>query len=434
MDLVAKLDRSMRDETPQPEKKSPETWRSFQDTLEIGTLDYDVSKLEYGAFQQGLVPYTFPILLSMKDFGEYPSRITLEYITFKGLIEELKRHGTVSLACSQSEVVGEDLLPDSCTLVVKHPTDRKKNIIIYASECCANEKELYPQYEGQAFGDYILYAGELVLYCHPDNQIACSLAKKIYDGCRFIHSENKDVYVEMIVATANGLSTQRIRFELDYKSGDLDLHYGPGFSQFNEKLLERVKSRDKGIVMFHGPPGNGKTHYIRRLFRELSGSGKRIILIPKHILSSLESPALNTFMLQHFVGQKILFIIEDAESIIAKRDGDGGGRSELVTTLLNITDGILNDIFSIQVILTFNTSLKEIDEALLRKGRLIAKYLFDNLDRERAELLAEHLGVRLPDDKSVFSVADIYALKELIEDDLLINQHLVAKSTKPAGF
>lgn len=39
---------------------------------------------------------------------------------------------------------------------------------------------------------------------------------------------------------------------------DLDLHYGKGFTKFNEQLLDRMLVESKGLVLFHGDPGSGK--------------------------------------------------------------------------------------------------------------------------------------------------------------------------------
>jgi ATP-dependent 26S proteasome regulatory subunit len=64
-----------------------------------------------------------------------------------------------------------------------------------------------------------------------------------------------------------------------------------------------------------------------------------------------------------------------------------------VSNLLNISDGLLSDCLNVQIICTFNSSLSLIDNALLRKGRLIAKYEFGKLDIHKAKKLAERLGI-----------------------------------------
>ena len=79
----------------------------------------------------------------------------------------------------------------------------------------------------------------------------------------------------------------------------------------------------------------------------------------------------------------------DIAFIIIDREKDG--RSP-VSALLNISDGLLSDCLNIQVICSFNTDISKIDSALMRKGRLIAKYEFKELATEKAQALSDKLS------------------------------------------
>jgi hypothetical protein len=48
---------------------------------------------------------------------------------------------------------------------------------------------------------------------------------------------------------------------------------------------------------------------------------------------------------------------------------------------------------NVQIICTFNSELGLIDNALLRKGRLIARYEFGKLSIDKAKALRDHLGL-----------------------------------------
>jgi SpoVK/Ycf46/Vps4 family AAA+-type ATPase len=85
-----------------------------------------------------------------------------------------------------------------------------------------------------------------------------------------------------------------------------------------------------------------------------------------------------------------VLVIEDAENIIMDRKYSSNSS---VSNLLNISDGLLSDCLNVQIICTFNSALHFVDTALLRKGRLIAKYEFGKLDTEKAQRLSEHLGI-----------------------------------------
>jgi hypothetical protein len=78
--------------------------------------------------------------------------------------------------------------------------------------------------------------------------------------------------------------------------------------------------------------------------------------------------------------------------LLAKRQE--GIRIQGVTNLLNMTDGLLNDMLNLQIICTFNVDLKKLDSALLREGRLIARKEFKALAVLDANLLAQRLGIK----------------------------------------
>ena len=82
-----------------------------------------------------------------------------------------------------------------------------------------------------------------------------------------------------------------------------------------------------------------------------------------------------------------------------------------VSTLLNLSDGLLSDCLNIQIICSFNTDISKVDSALLRKGRLIAKYEFKELEVEKAQNLSEKLGFKTHISKPM-NLTDIYNQEE----------------------
>jgi hypothetical protein len=80
--------------------------------------------------------------------------------------------------------------------------------------------------------------------------------------------------------------------------------------------------------------------------------------------------------------------------------------------LLNISDGLLSDCLNIQVICTFNTDISMIDQALIRKGRLIARYEFRELTVEKSRQLSNKLGFH-SEITSSMTLAAIYNQDEL---------------------
>ncbi len=185
---------------------------------------------------------------------------------------------------------------------------------------------------------------------------------------------------------------------------DLALNYNNDLSKIHTSLLKTLNTRDKsGLFLFHGIPGTGKSTYIRFLIHKIK---KKVIFIPPRMVANLDSPNMTGILLEN---PNSVFIIEDAEELIKSREGSGNSN---ISMLLNLTDGMLGESLGIQVICTFNTHTNNIDEALLRKGRLSVMYQFKSLDKSKAEVLLHKLGnTDYPVSKDM-TLADIYNVQQ----------------------
>ena len=105
------------------------------------------------------------------------------------------------------------------------------------------------------------------------------------------------------------------------------------------------------------------------------------------MVDSITDPAFIPFLMSN---NDSILIIEDAEPALEKRGN--GGRSSAVSNVLNLTDGLLSDCLKISIVATFNTGIKNIDEALTRKGRLLMNYKFEKLSKEKSKKLLEKNG------------------------------------------
>lgn len=226
--------------------------------------------------------------------------------------------------------------------------------------------------------------------------------------------KDEDAEVSIIVIKAGEYDVRSFSLAEANTSFELpDLHYGDGFEDFHKFMLQRIEDESKGLILFHGEPGTGKTQYIRHLLKVLCGANKAVLYSPPAVSASLAEPQMINFISDWIMSEKrdCILLIEDAEPLLESRNGSADGRSTGISNLLNITDGILNDILGLMVIATFNIEITKIDSALLRPGRLVARKEFKRLNKEQALSLANALDIEPPqieDNQYPITIAEFY--------------------------
>jgi SAM-dependent methyltransferase len=125
------------------------------------------------------------------------------------------------------------------------------------------------------------------------------------------------------------------------------------------------------IILFHGPPGTGKTWAIRSLLSQWKAWTKPAVVIDPEALFSSSTYFLNMLRFHDEEYTRII-VIEDADEIAEKE----GTRGSSLSRLLNAADGLVGASSDILILLSTNAPPALLDRALTRPGRCLASIEF----------------------------------------------------------
>ena len=207
----------------------------------------------------------------------------------------------------------------------------------------------------------------------------------------------------VLTVTQHGFGTESV--EIEPLALDLGKHYNADFAPVDADVRAALDDRDRsGLILLHGQPGTGKTSYIKHLIAAFPDT--EFIFVPNDMVRRLLQPDFVSFMVSK---RRSVLVIEDAEKVIQSREQTR--EASVVSTILQLTDGLFSDYLSVKVVCTFNTDVSRIDQALFRKGRLIGFYEFEALSAERTAALVAEVGGELPTGKARLTLAEVYNLE-----------------------
>jgi len=189
----------------------------------------------------------------------------------------------------------------------------------------------------------------------------------------------------------------------NFDSLDIKKFYNDDFEEIDSIILQSIDTPKSGLILLHGEPGTGKTSYIKNLIAKFKETN--FIFVQNKFVQELLTPQFISFLLKH---RNAVLIIEDAEKIIMSRETSS--EASVVSTILQLTDGLFSDYLNIKIICTFNSKMEKVDKALLRKGRMIANYPFKPLAKDKTKALLQSLGFEPLEQE--MTLAEIFKLKE----------------------
>lgn len=159
------------------------------------------------------------------------------------------------------------------------------------------------------------------------------------------------------------------------------------------------------ILLWHGPPGTGKTTAIRALMRAWRDWCEPMFVVDPDKLFLTASYLLGVVVDDDSLEDDRwrLLVIEDADELLRT---DAKSRSgQALSRLLNLSDGLIGQGLRVLVMITTNEPLAELHPAVVRPGRCLSQVAFEPLNRQDA---CRWLGTEPSDDREAFTLAELF--------------------------
>lgn len=159
---------------------------------------------------------------------------------------------------------------------------------------------------------------------------------------------------------------------------------------------DRYMASSANILLLIGPPGTGKTTFIRGLLAHTNSSA--IVSYDSAILEK------DGFFARFIESDDNVMVLEDSDAFLKSRS-DG---NTMMHRFLNVGDGLVTTKGKKMIFSTNLPSIRDIDSALVRPGRCFDILEFKPLNFENATALAVKLGCDIPSSGSQFSIAELF--------------------------
>lgn len=165
-----------------------------------------------------------------------------------------------------------------------------------------------------------------------------------------------------------------------------------------EQFYDSYMNSSASILVLIGPPGTGKTTFIRGLLQHTESSA--MVTYDPAILAK-------DYMFAQFLdGDRNILVLEDADNFLnARSEGN-----DIMHKFLNVGDGLIT-MKNKKIIFSTNLpSLNSVDPALIRPGRCFDVIKFNLLEYNQAKKLANKLNINFNGENTnkSYSLAEIF--------------------------
>ena len=165
-----------------------------------------------------------------------------------------------------------------------------------------------------------------------------------------------------------------------------------------EVYFQNYLDSDAPLLFLSGPPGTGKTSYLRYMMCKLKLSS----FVGYDIKLFENDEMFISFITSEYAS---MLIMEDAETLVLPRDKGG---NNMMSRFLNVSDGLIKFPNKKIIFTTNEFNFEQIDHALVRPGRCYDFMEFRKLTPDKSLAATKVAGLARPLDNKSHTIAELF--------------------------